>query len=306
MRCKSKVMKYEFDPLQKEIISGLSAGIATTVVTHPLDLIKVRLQLLVIYSQKFGYFDVINQILKDSKKSKIWLEAYRGLNVNLFGNSIAWGLYFGLYRSFKDLIFQLTYESDVRQSEYFNDKKMHTGIYLLAATFSGLTTSILTNPIWILKTRIMGTSTTQGYSSILSGFRILYLTEGYKGLWKGLIPSLFGVSQGAIYFAIYDTLKYHYIHNNVYDKERKLMTWETIGITSLSKMISVTAVYPFQLLKTNLQGFTPNSKLLSLIIDIHSKGGLKGFYKGLLANLLRAIPSTCITFSVYENFKHAL
>ena len=34
--------------------------------------------------------------------------------------------------------------------------------------------------------------------------------------------------------------------------------------------------------------------------------GFKGFYKGIVPNLLRVIPATAITFVVYENVSRAL
>lgn len=34
--------------------------------------------------------------------------------------------------------------------------------------------------------------------------------------------------------------------------------------------------------------------------------GVRGFYKGLLPNLLRVTPATALTFVVYENVSHAL
>lgn len=74
-------------------------------------------------------------------------------------------------------------------------------------------------------------------------------------------------------------------------------------------MISVTLVYPFQLLKSNLQSFRAkeqNFKFIPLIKLIITNDGFLGLYKGLSANLVRAIPSTCITFCVYENLKHRL
>ncbi|SCW02017.1 LAFE_0E12310g1_1 [Lachancea fermentati] len=308
-------MSLELTGLHKEVISGLTAGTVTTVVTHPLDLIKVRLQLLAMTKPSEGYREVLKYIAQDSRNSSGFLrEAYRGLGVNLIGNSIAWGLYFGLYRYSKDIVFRLWADESLYSTNSFqNDKQMGALLYMTSAGISGLTTTILTNPIWVVKTRIMSTSVGArgSYRSTWDGIKKLYKSDGVKGFWKGMIPSLFGVTQGALYFAVYDSLKHQYFAAKHIDAEQKLGNLETITITSLSKMISVTAVYPFQLLKANLQSFEAsvdhNSyRLWSVIHSIYSKEGVKGLYKGLSANLLRAIPSTCITFCIYENLRHSL
>lgn len=310
-------MVSDFSPVQKEIISGLTAGTITTVSTHPLDLVKVRLQLLATNKKPQGYYDVVKRIVKDSKQHSFFRETYRGLGVNLLGNSIAWGLYFGLYRASKDWVFQWC-NTDVKRSNdtMNNDKEMTPLMYLLAAAMSGVATSVLTNPIWVIKTRIMSTSfvDSRSYRSTVDGIKKLYRIEGLAGFWRGLVPSLFGVSQGAIYFTVYDTLKYHYFAAKHVDKKKKLSNLEYITITSLSKMVSVTAVYPLQLLKSNLQSFEVSTvinpktshRVWKLITTIYVRDGVTGLYKGLLANLIRAVPSTCITFCVYENFRHWL
>lgn len=298
-----------FSPLQKEVIAGLSAGTLTTIVTHPLDLVKVRLQIEAISSKSSTYYRQIQNIVNVSKQRGIFQEVYRGLCINLVGNSVAWGLYFGLYRYSKDMIFELSSEANLK-TRFHNDRQMHSSMYLLSALTSGLITSMLTNPIWVLKTRMMSTTSEKGYKSTTEAIARICREEGIGTFTKGLLPSLLGVSQGAIYFAIYDTLKLKYLHGTDAIEERKLSPLETISITSLSKMISVSSVYPLQLLKTNLQTFkaehNENSGMLPLIRSIWNRNGIGGFYKGLSANLVRAVPSTCITFGIYEHFRHIL
>jgi solute carrier family 25 (mitochondrial folate transporter), member 32 len=50
----------------------------------------------------------------------------------------------------------------------------------------------------------------------------------------------------------------------------------------------------------------PATGLLKLIGNVWRNEGFLGFYKGMGPNLLRVVPSTCITFLVYENVKWAL
>ncbi|CAI4039633.1 hypothetical protein SMKI_09G0400 [Saccharomyces mikatae IFO 1815] len=314
------MVDHEWTPLQKEVISGLSAGCITTLVVHPLDLLKVRLQLSATSAQKvhYGPFAVIKEIIHSSantgrSRSKVINELYRGLSINLFGNAIAWGVYFGLYGVMKDLIYKAVEKPGQSQFQgVSNDHKINSLIYLSAGASSGLMTAILTNPIWVIKTRIMSTSKgVQGaYTSIYNGVQQLLRKEGLRGLWKGLVPALFGVSQGALYFTVYDTLKQRKLRRKRESGQNiHLTNLETIEITSLGKMISVTLVYPFQLLKSNLQSFKANEqkfRLFPLVKLIIANDGFAGLYKGLSTNLLRAIPSTCITFCVYENLKHRL
>ncbi|SCU84715.1 LAMI_0C08592g1_1 [Lachancea mirantina] len=302
--------------LRNEVTAGLTSGLLTTVVTHPLDLVKLRLQLLATSNPSQGYDYIIRGILKDSTGIKSLIpELYRGLGVNILGNATAWGLYFGLYRYSKDAVFSIWtgHRRNEISSNFEVDRQMGPFLYLFSATLSGLTTAVLTNPIWVVKTRIMSTNARaeQSYRSTWDGIRQLYTSEGLSGFWRGLGPSLLGVAQGALYFTLYDSLKKHYFAATGVKRDTQLSNFENIFMTSISKMISVSAVYPFQLLKSNLQSFEAqlhqNSfQATTLVKSIYAAKGLKGLYKGLSANLIRAVPSTCITFCVYENMRHWL
>lgn len=282
--------------VSREFFSGFIAGSITSIVVHPFDLIKLRLQLNATNGIQQSYKTIVKGLWKD--QNRFWLSTlYRGVTINALGNSIAWALYFGIYRSFKDQLVSLTGGvSSVSLS----------WVYLTSGTLAGITTSVLTNPIWVLKTRIMAQNKSLngniGYDNVISSIRKIKKDHGW-GIWKiGLIPSILGVSQGALYFMVYDTLK-SYRFNKL--KKQKLDTLEILSITSISKMISMSLVYPLQLLKSNQQSLNATKckeykYMRHLIPLIVKQNGVSGLYKGLLTNLLKSVPSTCLTFYIYE------
>ncbi|CAB4253252.1 similar to Saccharomyces cerevisiae YIL134W FLX1 Protein required for transport of flavin adenine dinucleotide (FAD), a synthesis product of riboflavin, across the mitochondrial membrane [Maudiozyma barnettii] len=309
-------IKYSYSILQKEIISGLVAGCLTSTIVHPLDLIKLRLQLLSTDSSNaVSKLNKYKHVLQSIKANGHWTTAglYRGLTINVLGNSIAWSLYFGSYRAFKTLL--STSNQDTLKLSGSDESKLinldSSMMYLVSGGLAGVFTSVVTNPIWVLKTRIMSTNQNtfnKSYDSIQGTFRSLVSKEGYRSLLKGLTPSILGVSQGALYFMIYDTLKQNRlkIYDPIQRSKEHLNTGDTILITSISKMVSTTTVYPLQLLKSNLQSVNMihgNSSTWKLTQLILKREGIRGLYNGLATNLFKAVPTTCITFCIYEAMK---
>lgn len=45
--------------------------------------------------------------------------------------------------------------------------------------------------------------------SLTDGLQQTWNKEGFRGLYKGFVPALFGVSHGAIQFMIYEEMKKH-------------------------------------------------------------------------------------------------
>jgi len=70
-------------------------------------------------------------------------------------------------------------------------------------------TSVLTNPIWVIKTRMCLQRPGQpgSYRGLLDAVRQIYRTEGVASFYKGLVPSLFGVLHGGVQFMAYEELK---------------------------------------------------------------------------------------------------
>lgn len=229
---------------------------------------------------------------------------YRGLTPNLLGNSLGWALYFLWYRQAQDVIRSFR--------GYRADTTLSSLDYLTASAASGILSAVFTNPIWVIKTRMLSTSATQdgAYASMLSGLRSIWHGEGYRGMFHGLVPTLAGVSHGALYFMAYEKLKAQRRRSR---SNQPLTNLDTIMTSSLSKVFAGGLTYPHQLVRARMQMHKPDGSTLrpslgvvGVIKQVWRHEGFVGFYKGLGPNLLRVVPSTCITFLVYENARWAL
>lgn len=299
--------RVQFNATEKEVVSGLSAGFIVTMTTHPLDVLKVRLQLDTTSRSQAESYKQISRSMRQAATvnghlsyQKMVANLYRGISPNIIGNTLAWSLYFSLYRFYKDLTFKAL--NTERLDNRAIDSYLSSHHYLISAYAAGLTTSLMTNPIWVLKTRMLSTAKTHSgaYQSLADGIHRIFKEEGFKGFWKGLTPSLFGVLQSSIQFSIYDTLKQQFFAG------QDLTLWQSIYLSAGSKTVSNVSLYPFQLVKSRLQSYGNTLTMTQAFAFTYQRHGIKGFYKGLIPNVLRVLPLTCITFGCYEQMKNWL
>lgn len=250
-----------------QVIAGATAGIVSTVMMHPLDVIKIRMQV--------GRH---SSFLAAARSFRSPGDAYRGILPNILGNGLAWGAYYWIYEGLQMLSYDLGLPK--------NDPRT----YWLCSFTAGILTQLSTNPIWVIKTRILGTTRSERSGSIIVAFRELIREEGFRGLWRGIVPGIFGIFQSSIYFTIYDSLRPHMV---------LLPQWSRASSASaLAKVVSTSLTYPHQVLRSRMQFESTN--LASTCGSIWKKGGLRGFYSGLSANLARVVPSMLINSVTYE------
>ncbi|KAK2848531.1 hypothetical protein FQN49_005634 [Arthroderma sp. PD_2] len=294
-----------------ETIAGFSAGICSTLVVHPLDIVKTRLQVDRFSSSRIGNS---LRIIRGISQNEGGLRAfYRGLTPNLVGNSVSWGLYFLWYGEMKELL-------SVSRGDGSGAGGLSSLDYFLASGTAGVLTTILTNPIWVIKTRMLSTGAhvPGAYSSMISGVRQIYRIEGLSGFYQGLVPAMFGVSHGALQFMAYEKLKKYRTHmaqntstdgttsstGTVSTQLRTLNNMDYLLLSSISKMFAGCATYPYQVLRARLQTYDARGTYKGVrdaFDQILRTEGVAGFYKGLGPNLVRVLPSTWVTFLVYEN-----
>lgn len=163
---------------------------------------------------------------------------------------------------------------------------------------------------------------------MLFGLRAIAREEGWRGYWRGLIPTLAGVSHSAVYFVAYEKLKEYRAEQlqlqppSLHASKPKLSNTDYLLLSAISKILAGTLTYPHQVIRARMQTYNNNYNLLasptpkkvpstpvglfSTIHTLYHSDGLRGFYRGLGPNLLRVVPSTCVTFLVYENVRAGL
>jgi len=282
----------------EHLLAGLSGGAVSTLILHPLDLLKIRFAVSPNHKPSYGGIKraVKTIVVEDGIRG-----LYNGMSPNIVGAGAAWGFYFFFYNQGKSF-----FQAGDR------NKQLAASTHLLTASMAGVLTLTMTNPIWVVKTRLILQSNSSNtgtikYTGLTDALIKIGRTEGIRGLYSGFIPGLFGVSHGAIQFMAYEDLKNRYLNHYNLSITTKLGNTEYLLFAALSKFIAAFTTYPYQVVRARLQD---QEKKYSGSLDCISKTfrgeGFGGFYKGLVPNLLRVVPATMITFVVYENLSHFL
>lgn len=282
-----------------ETVSGLTAGLASTIGTHPLDLLKTRLQLARDRSSRVGNsFRLLRQVVRQEHGLN---GLYRGFTPNVIGNATSWSIWFLCYGQAKDRLRDWNgKEGPLSSSEYF-----------LASGIAGIITAVTTNPIWVIKTRMIATSSAAkgAYPSVWKGVQVIYDSEqGARGFFRGLAPSLLGSAHGAVQFMVYEQLK-NWRRAGSSHSNQQLPNLDYLVLSGVAKTIAGITTYPFQVLRSRMQSQNAAAEYDTIwrtCKTTYSREGLGGFYKGLGPNILRVLPATWITFLVYENCHHYL
>ena len=239
---------------------------------------------------------------------------------------------------------------------------------MAAAGCSGFVTDVVTNPLWVVRTRL-ATQMLQSkqecepetYRGMRHAFRRICTEEGPGALFAGLSASLLGLSHIMIQFPLYERLKQELARPSVNSPSvaGDLATSDTASLAALqparssssatspmadiviasglSKLVASTVTYPHEVVRARLQ-FDRGGKLYSGLLDATKKTcaacaavcphvrldtlllqasmlaacehttaarryrseGLLGFWLGFRLNIVRTIPQSIVTFTMYE------
>jgi solute carrier family 25 folate transporter 32 len=249
---------------------------------------------------------------------------YRGLTPNLVGNASSWAIFFFFKSTIEEQLVRLHGEPALPRS---NDADGRVGRgtpsprdvltpadYFVASGISGTMITLLTNPIWVLKTRMLSSDrgAAGAYQSMWQGARALWAAEGARGFYRGAVVSMLGNSHGAVQFAVYEPLKRGWRRHLAArgDPEEKLGNTATLVISGAAKIVAGAVTYPYQVVRSRLQTYEAEERygkgITGVVGKVWREDGWRGFYRGLGTNVFRVLPATWVTFLVYENARYYL
>jgi len=224
---------------------------------------------------------------------------FRGLGANLIALIPNWITYFVAYSQYRKVMEPLFFgkpsipsEKERKTTSIPAKSSLGRTIFDISnAVFGGLVTCVLTNPLWLVKSRLQVQGLTQSgitgvkssipltYRGTFHALQTIYRTEGFLALYQGVIPQLFGLLHVGIHFPLYEHFKRNFMEQNIrnaYEKQHlarvaqfasgslnvdtnsltvdtSLTTWQIVMASTFSKLVACLAAYPHEVLRSRFQ-----------------------------------------------------
>lgn len=300
---------------QKQFASLIAGGIAgsfSATITCPMEVVKTHLQ-----ASKGGSEVALTakgplSIAQNIARIEGFRGFFRGLVPTLIGILPARATYFWAYETTKTTM-----------GAKFGDSPF---VHMLSAAAAGITSNTLTNPIWLMKSRVQlqaGASTNN--PMVYRGYRDamvrIFREEGIGGFFKGLTASYWGVTEGALHFVVYERIKSKliaenrrkiargdYLRSNAPppDPER-LTSVQYLTAAAVSKLIASAVTYPHEVVRLRMReqpkylGAVPKYRgMIQSLRVIAREEGRQGLYAGMGTHLARVVPNAALMFFTYE------
>lgn len=294
------------------LIAGGIAGSFSATITCPMEVVKTHLQ-----ASKGGSEVALTakgpfSVARNIARAEGFRGFFRGLFPTLIGILPARATYFWAYSTTKSSLSNRFGESSI--------------VHMLAAAAAGISSNTLTNPIWLMKSRVqLQAGASAGNPMVYRGYGDamvrIFREEGIGGFFKGLTASYWGVTEGALHFVVYERLKARLIEENkrkisrgeylrsagpLPDPER-LTSVQYLSAAALSKLFASAATYPHEVVRLRMReqpkfiGAVPKYRgMIQSLRVIAREEGRKGLYAGMGTHLARVVPNAALMFFTYE------
>ncbi|OQR87465.1 Mitochondrial Carrier (MC) Family [Achlya hypogyna] len=177
---------------------------------------------------------------------------------------------------------------------------------LWAGAIAGVASVVVTYPLDFIRARITvpDSMTKQQYNGIWHALRVTVRNEGIQGLYRGMSPTVVGIAPYVgLNFMVFEGLR---ASAPLDDSGRPDMLY-LLGCGAVAGACGQSAAYPFDLMRRRFQMTALSSNQYNGTMDavktIYKQEGVRGFYKGLVPNSVKVIPSIAVMFVTNEAMK---
>ncbi|SCW02727.1 LAFE_0F12948g1_1 [Lachancea fermentati] len=307
------------------LVAGGTAGLFEALCCHPLDTIKVRMQIYKRDASKGSKPPGFVRTGRNIYAEEGLLAFYKGLGAVVIGIIPKMAIRFTSYEFYRQLLADK------------NTGIVSTGNTFVAGVGAGITEAVLVvNPMEVVKIRLqaqhlrlvpavaelagaVGPSTaspaaastatanmvaTPHYRNAVQAAYVIVKEEGLSALYRGvsLTAARQATNQGAN-FTVYSKTK-EYLQR--YHGTDTLPSWETSLIGLMSGAVGPFSNAPLDTIKTRLQKdrSTTNmsgwARIVTIGRQLIREEGFRALYKGITPRVMRVAPGQAVTFTVYE------
>lgn len=280
-------------------LAGAGGGLLSMALTYPLITLSTRAQ---VESKKAEskFIDAVRNIVAREGISGL----YSGINSALFGISVTNFVYYYWYE-WTRAFFEKAAAKSGRAS-----KKLTTIESMIAGAIAGSATVILTNPIWVVNTRIT-TRKQEKQADVEAGeaskpvkapstigtLLLLLKNEGPQALFSGVVPALVLVINPILQYTLFEQMK------NRLEKRRSITPTVAFFLGALGKLFATSITYPYITVKSQMHVATNKKEgVFAALGRVVKEEGYSGLYKGIGPKVTQSVLTAALLFA----FKDAL
>ncbi|EHK24414.1 uncharacterized protein TRIVIDRAFT_71765 [Trichoderma virens Gv29-8] len=275
-------------------LAGAGGGILSMILTYPLITLSTRAQ---VESKKAEskFTEAIQKIIAREGVSGL----YSGINSALFGISVTNFIYYYWYE-WTRAFFEKAAARAGRAS-----KKLTTIESMIAGAIAGSATVIITNPIWVVNTRITTRRQDPDLEAGAGGkpskapttlgtLMALLKNEGPRALFAGVIPALVLVINPILQYTLFEQMK------NTVEKKRKITPTMAFVLGALGKLFATSVTYPYITVKSQMHVAAHSEKkegMSQTLSRVVKEEGYSGLYKGIGPKVTQSVLTAAFLFA---------
>lgn len=283
-------------------LAGAGGGILSMVLTYPLITLSTRAQ---VESKRAetAFLAAVRQIVAREGVSGL----YAGLDSAVFGISVTNFVYYYWYE------WTRAFFEDAAARAGRASKKLTTVEAMMAGALAGSATVILTNPIWVVNTRM---TTRRGQiedevkseaaggevekkkkqPTTLGTLMALLRDEGPQALFRGVVPALVLVINPILQYTLFEQMK------NAYERRRKRNVTPTVAffLGAIGKLFATSVTYPYITVKSQMHVAPDGEKregMTQAIRRVIKEEGYAGLYKGIGPKVTQSVLTAAFLFA---------
>ncbi|KAL2265162.1 hypothetical protein VTJ83DRAFT_6262 [Remersonia thermophila] len=307
-------------------LAGAGGGVLSMALTYPLITLSTRAQ---VESKRAetAFLAAVRHIIAREGVAGL----YSGLSSALFGISVTNFVYYYWYEWTRAFFEKAAAAAAAKSGGRAGPRKLTTVESMIAGAIAGSATVILTNPIWVVNTRMTARKNTsssdekkekkegeaaaaaaaaEGEGSLpapataadkkpvkpstIGTLLTLLRTEGPGALFAGVVPALVLVINPILQYTLFEQLK------NVVEKRRRITPGVAFVLGAVGKLFATTVTYPYITVKSQMHVAKAGDRkegVIEAINRVIKEEGYAGLYKGIGPKVTQSVLTAAFLFA---------